>query len=393
MRTWRGRSVFAPMCSGLLAVAVLGVAGCGAAHGHPKTAAGFAGPAPLDLLPPGALVYGRIDMRALRASPYADRVAGWYRQFAPAVPDFNAKGPGAALFEQIVKRLDAVAIAFYAPASIYQAMGAGGVGDAPLGKDAGAVAVVRGDFDLAFVQHWADRFHQELVKTGSGKHVVLTTPDPSGDQFMVTELAPHLLAIVAGGRLDDAQLRLSAVARRLDAGATELAAKSLVPIAHAIHLDGAPIGVVGTVPPSLGEELGGELGSEGVANPSPVEGIRHAGLRLDPSDGLLFETVAQLDDAQKAQQLATWVSSMDRKYRDNAVVLLLGLDMWLEHTQVRAEGDIARATMRLPDAELKTWLFHVEHLAAAVKAFFAHGGGLGSLFSGFGAAAPPASGR
>lgn len=366
------------------AAAVLSVVmvGCAGAHGHAETAAGAPrGRQPVDLLPQGAIGYMQLDLDALRASPYADRVVGWYRQFAPAIPEFDESEPPVQLFEQVMARTHGVAAALYAPASVTK-----GTAATPLGADEGVVVVARGDYDLAFVQGWADRLHVELARTELGGRAVLASPNPGGDQLMVTQLEPGLLAFVAG-HLEDAQARLAAVVGRLDGGSDGLAEPGLVATARSLGLASAPFGVVGFMPRELAEELDQELVSEEVVAEGTFDGVRSFGFSIDPSDGLEIQTLAVTRGEAQAKKLAAEVDAANERYRDNGFVLLLGFDLWLEHTETEVEGPIARATIRVPDADLKVWFFHVEHLAAAAKAFFTSGA-LGQLF-GMGAAMGP----
>ncbi|MFW6197927.1 MAG: hypothetical protein ACOC5B_03605, partial [Myxococcota bacterium] len=350
------------------ALVALTASGCGGAEKTAKTAADvqLSQAADVDLLPQGAFVYGRIDLARLRAARYADRVVGWYREFVPAIPGFDPEHPGASVFEEVMSRVESIAAAGFAPAGEYSP------GAPTLGRHGGVVALVRGDVDLTFVERSARRLDLELVRARHAGRDTLTTSDPAGEQLFVVSLEPGLLAFVAG-RLQDAEERLRAVVARLESGAEGLAARHLEPIAEAIELRRAPMGLVTAPPPGLREEIAHEVKMGELFEPDLVTSMRHFGMRFDPSDGLLLESVAQMEGEEAAGGLARSVERMAEEQRDNAFVLLLGFDLWLDHTETGVEGDRVRATMRVPHAELETWFCHVEHLAAAAKAFFLQG--------------------
>ncbi|MFW5926046.1 MAG: hypothetical protein ACOCV4_07750 [Myxococcota bacterium] len=374
---------FRTVAASLVAAVALTAPGCGGAEKTTQTAADVRSspPADVDLLPEGAFVYGRVDLDRLRASRYADRAVGWYREFVPAIPGFDPDHPGTSVFEETLPRVKSIAAAGFAPAGEYSP------GADTLGQHGGVVALVRGDVDLAFVERSAERLDLELVQARHAGRETLTTPDPAGEQLLVVALEPGLLAFVAG-RLEDAEERLRAVVARLEAGAEGLAVGDLESTADAVELRRAPLGLVTAPPESLREEIAHEVKMGELFAPDLVMSMRHFGMRFDPSDGLLLESVAQMEGAEPAGRLARSVERMAEQNRENAFVLLLGFDLWLDHTETRVDGDRVRATMRVPHAEMETWFFHVEHLAAAAKAFFLQGA-LGELFGGFGGSPPP----
>ncbi|MFW6051105.1 MAG: hypothetical protein ACODAU_08020 [Myxococcota bacterium] len=355
--------------------------GCGSTQERLRTAADVRRVEPMDLLPPGAFAYVRLDLERLRQSPYADRVVGWYRTFAPVVPEVDMDHPAAALIEDLVARMEVAAAAVFPPADAL------GPEQEALGDHEGAAVVVRGDLDLDWVADWATQLDVEVARRRYVGLEALVTPDPAGDQLLVARLDEGLLAIMAG-HLDDVQLRLDAIRRRLESGAAGLASDRLADADREVGLRDAPLGVGVVLIPEVREELGRALSDEEVMRSGTVDAARVLALRMDADDGLWLRSMLRMSHGDAATTVAARIRDQVTEHADNPFVLLLGFDLWLERSETRADGPGVRSDVRLSDADLKTWFFHVEHLAAAAKAFFTQGG-LGGLFSGFGGMGPP----
>jgi hypothetical protein len=362
-------------------VGVLLLVGCGGAQPAPESAVERTpSPGVLPYLPSGAVAYGRLDLARLRESPHAARVIGWYRQFVPAIPGFEADDPNVRRIEDLLARTHDVAGAVYAPREVLVAAGDGD-SSAPvemLGDDEGAVVVLRTEVDLDWVERWAAESGMELVRRSQDGHARLVTLDPSAEQVVVTELDRGLLA-VGLGRLESVNLRIQAMRKRVADGATELADADVRALAQASGAGHAPMGVLARVPPSVAANIAEDM--EGAFEASDVAAVRGFALRVDPSDALVIDALLRTTAPDRAAALSRAIGVEAERHADNAFVLLLGLDLWLERSETRADGADVRATMHLSPEDLRMWFFHVERLAAAAKAFFTQGG-LGGLFGG-----------
>jgi hypothetical protein len=349
--------------------------GCGAAQTAPQAAPERApSPGVMAYLPRGAVAYGRLDLASLRESPHAARIIGWYRQFVPAIPGFEADDPDVRKLETLLGRTHDVAGALFAPNERLERR----VHVEPMGVDEGVLVMLRADVDLEWIEQWAADSGVELVRRSEAGRPTLVSATPSREQLVVAELAKGLL-VVGVGRLDDVDLRIEAAATRVAAGAAELADPDAAGLARVSGADRAPIGAVFHVPLGVTEELSREMG--GAFEPADVAAVRGFALRVDPSDTLVIEVVLRTTGLDRADGLRRAIDAEAERVASTALVLLLGFDLWLDRTETRAEGDDVRSTMRLAEDDLRIWFFHVEHLAAAAKAFFADDG-MGGIFGG-----------
>jgi hypothetical protein len=380
----------------LVAVVACGVVGCGGAQGAATTHPGARPVSVASHLPAGAVAYGRVDFSRLRTSAHAERVLGWYRKFVPAIPGFDPEHPGTRAFEALLAQTDELAVALYVgePSPPVEPPEEGLPWQPPSeDREDGALLLLRTGVDLDWVEAQGATFEVELARRTHAGRPALVSLDPSGEQLMVVELGEGVVAVSIGwpGHLTE---RLDAALERMGTGATGLADAELAALLEAAGGQHAPVAVVGHIPPPLAAEVAGDMGgNEGPTKLRGLEGLRAAAFRMDPSSDLEMDVLLRLDDAARAETLAADLTAEGRRQAGNAFVLLLGLDLWLDHTEARAEGHDVHVALRLPEQDLRTWFFHVERLAAAAKAFFTEGGAggaLGGLFSGgFGSSPPP----
>ncbi len=329
---------------------LVSLASCGGAQ---TTGTGDADEAPavpadlLALVPANPAVLVRVDVAALRASPYWSTMSGWVGILAGQM-----QGPADDL-TRLLERTDELVW---------------GVWDSDDGDD--VLILARGSFQPGELEQV---FREAATESGE------TVRDKRVDGF-------GLLATrrVVGGHLDArtwitaplARVRASIAAGTgrapgLRSGAAYRA------VATEVGFDGGAVAFIGEVTPMVRREAAqtAEHGGDEGRIAQLVLGFRQGGARLDVRDGLAVTAVGDATSAQAAASAAGFVRSQAQEFGSSIPAMMLGVAPVLSRVDVQVHGTRATGSVRASDAEVRTILARLDGFVRVALEASASGGG------------------
>lgn len=371
-KQWPVLRRFGPVKAVFVGALMFLVASCGGAtraaeEARPETSRQ---PSPAKWLPPESFVMGYVHVARLRDSPYAGTVAGWYDAWVHENSELDEEARRASdVFEAVWQRTRSVHVGVAAPPKPPD-------GTAPPGSDKPEIVIaMRGRYGHGAVERWIreipDVGDMLEVRSRDGRRV-LELDELCGVQIdastWVFTLDAHLDRLIHRLREPSKGLR-SAALRRLQ---------------RDLELRRGALGLVLEPIPEIRAELLEELRGDSGDDAEVVAALHALGLRIDVSNGLQVRTVATMKDAASAHRLRKRADSLGTEYRDNAFVILAGLDLLLRETRTRVNGNQAVGILDLDHAQTHALLFHWDRLARGAAALILGDAEDGGLLQGLG---------
>lgn len=346
----------------LSALVLCSVAACGGAQTTGTSGAGGTPTVPQDLLalvPADPAVLVRVDVAAVRGSPYWATVSGWIGVLAGQMD-----GPADDL-TRLLERTDELVW---------------GVWDSEGGDD--VLILARGSFQAGELERV---FREAAAESGE------TVREKRVDGF-------GLLATrrVVGGHLDARTWITAPLARARaaiaagTAGAPGLrSGETYRAIASDVGFEGGAVAVIGEVTPMVRAEAAqtAEHGGDEGRIAQLVLGFRRGGARLDVRDGLALTAIGDAASAEAARDAAGFVRTQAQAFGSSIPAMMLGVAPVLSRVDVQVHGTRATGSVRASDAEVRTILARLDGF---VRVALDSGGS--STSGGVGAPEPPQTG-
>ncbi len=294
-------------------------------------------PSAVGHLPETAFLVMRIDVAALRASPYHEELDEWVREIAQGLS-------GTALAS-----LDLPSLANVSDEIVI------GVNAAPAGADDVEIsAVFRGHYDVVSLRRTLGDLREDgqpvfvgkvrdgqevLVRAGQGEVALL----PDGTILAGTEgqVAP-MLERHAG-----------------HAGPSPLDAGSLQAMAQRVDFDTATGALVILVTPAVAQQMQSDV---------RLQAGDTVGMRLNLSGDLDFRAIAATHDVAAASTIASLVEDMVARARREAMVAMMGFGPFLAGTTARVDGTDAIVEMHAGQRDVHNMLGRLSALVPAMIA-------------------------
>ncbi len=288
----------------------------------PEAAVEAPPPAPLALLPSDTFAVLRLDLVALRASPYYPTITGWLDEAETSAEQAGQATGALSMVRATLDRADEVVVGFVPTAQ----------SDRP-----DPLVVARG------------RFSEEELRRIVGSSNVPDAPVRSEQRRGFTV---HVGADAAGAQIGEhtwlvgAEQHVDAMLGRYASGGGPLASDALRAMAERVELESATASFAMEVLPEVREQMRRRLRS-------PIDGVeeaRRVGARLAVSDGIDLLALADMQSPEAASELAGRARALLGDYAGNIVVRMMGVGAVLESTTVDTEGASARLVTRVDDA-------------------------------------------
>lgn len=292
-------------------------------------------PVPEDLLalvPANPAVVVRVDVAAVRGSPYWSTISGWVGILAGQMD-----GPADDL-TRLLERTDELVW---------------GIWDSEGGDD--VLILARGSFQPGELEQVFRQAATEAGETVLEKRV-------EGFGLLATRrvVGGHLDARTwITGPLARARAAIAASAGRepgLRSGAAYRA------IAGDVGFEGGAVAVVGELTPMMRAEAAqtAEHGGDEGRIAQLVLGFRQGGARVDVRDGLVVTALGDASSAQAASAAAEFVRSQAQAFGSSIPAMMLGVAPVLSRVDVQVRGTRATGSVRASDAEVRSILARLD---------------------------------